>query len=119
MTITYALIQTCELLQCPHEHHLRSLPDVPESTLRADREGGVSGTMEKTAQMSSTAPMVVTGMVMMARMMKMEQTETKVSTALMARKAHDTFFRRGREPGPACAESYGWLTPMEAHQREG
>ena len=48
-------------------------------------------------------------MVVMARMVKIEQTETIVRTVLMAWKALDSFFRRGRVPRPPRAESYGRL----------
>ena len=59
-----------------------SLPWSPQH--RVLRQVHVRGTMEKIAQIVSTAPLVETGtMVMTAQVVKMEQTETTLWTELM------------------------------------
>ena len=86
MTITYVLIQTCEDCHNVLMSITYVLFQICQSRLCVPMEKEVSGTMEKTAQMVSTAPMVVTGMMFMtARMVKKEQKETILSTALMVR----------------------------------
>ena len=65
MTITYALIQTCEDCHNVLMSITYALFQTCQSRLCVPMEKEVLGTMEKTAQMVSTAPMVATGMMFM------------------------------------------------------